>query len=52
MVSSGTVTTETRDRAGQLVSRTSAPFETMWAMRRATGSRWLTVAELPVPSAR
>lgn len=52
MVSRGTVTTETRNRAGDVVSRGSAPFETMWAMRRATGSRWLVVAELPVPTAR
>ncbi|MFN5650123.1 MAG: hypothetical protein ACK49M_01370, partial [Actinomycetes bacterium] len=52
MVSRGTVTTETRNRAGDVVTRGSAPFETMWAMRRATGSRWLVVAELPVPTAR
>ena len=51
MVSTGTVTTETLDRAGKVVSRASAPFRTMWAMRRATGARWLTVAELPAPSA-
>lgn len=52
MVSRGTVTTETRDATGDVVSRTSAPFETMWAMRRATGARWLTVAELPVPDTK
>ena len=51
MVASGTVTTETRDAAGEVVSRATSPFETMWAMRRATGARWLTVAELPVPAA-
>lgn len=51
MVSTGTVTTETLDSAGKVVSRASAPFRTMWAMRRATGARWLTVAELPAPSA-
>ncbi|MFM9136810.1 MAG: hypothetical protein ACKOQZ_01430 [Actinomycetota bacterium] len=49
MVSRGTKVTEVRDRAGVVVSTSSAPFETMWAMRRATGSRWLNVAELPVP---
>ena len=49
MVSRGTKVTEVRDRAGVVVSKSSAPFETMWAMRRATGSRWLNVAELPVP---
>jgi len=51
MISRGTVTTETRDASGTVVSRTSAPFETMWAVRRATGARWLIVAELPVPDA-
>jgi len=51
MVSRGTVTTETIDAAGATVSSTTGPFETMWAMRRATGSRWLTVAELPVTDA-
>lgn len=40
MVVRGTVTTNGR----------SSDFETMWAMRRATGDRWLIVAELPVPS--
>ncbi|MEY4158509.1 MAG: hypothetical protein RL743_1004, partial [Actinomycetota bacterium] len=52
MISRGTVTTETRDSTGAVVSRGSAPFETMWAMRRATGARWLIVAELPVPDAK
>lgn len=52
MVSRGTVTTETRDVTGNVVSRTTTPFETMWAMRRATGARWLTVAELPVPDSK
>ena len=51
MVSRGTVTTETIDATGATVSSESAPFETMWAMRRATGDRWLTVAELPVSDA-
>ena len=50
MVSEGRVTTETRDASGKVVARNEAPFETMWAMRRATGSRWLIVAELPVPA--
>ena len=48
MVSRGTVTTETLDASGKTVASTTGPFETMWAMRRATGARWLTVAELPV----
>ena len=47
MISEGTVTTEIRDVKGSVVSSSSAPFKTMWAMRRATGSRWLIVAELP-----
>ena len=51
MVSRGTVTTETRDASGSVVSSASAPFETMWAVRRATGARWLIVDELPVPAA-
>ena len=50
MVSTGTVTNEVRDRNGHVTSRSTAPFTTMWAMRRATGARWLTVAELPVPA--
>ncbi|MEY4031140.1 MAG: hypothetical protein RL573_51 [Actinomycetota bacterium] len=48
MVSQGTVTTETLDASGKTIASTTGPFETMWAMRRATGARWLTVAELPV----
>ncbi|MEY4392205.1 MAG: RnfD, RnfE family, partial [Actinomycetota bacterium] len=51
MVSRGTVTTETLDATGKTVASTTGPFETMWAMRRATGARWLTVAELPVSDA-
>ena len=51
MVSRGTVTTETLDASGKTVASTAVPFETMWAMRRATGARWLTVAELPVSDA-
>ena len=47
MISEGTVTTEIRDANGTVVSSSSAPFKKMWAMRRATGSRWLIVAELP-----
>ena len=47
MISEGTVTTEIRNSNGEVVSTSTATFETMWAMRRATGSRWLTVAELP-----
>jgi hypothetical protein len=51
MIATGTVTTEVRDTNGTVVSRTSEPLRTMWALRRATGARWLIVAELPVPDA-
>ena len=46
--SRGTATTETYDAAGHLQSRTTAPFATTFVMRRATGARWLNVAELPL----
>jgi hypothetical protein len=49
MIATGLRTTEVRDSSGTVISSTSTPFETMWAMRRATGARWLTIAELPVP---
>jgi Na+-translocating ferredoxin:NAD+ oxidoreductase RnfD subunit len=43
----GTVTVETYDSAGTLMSTTSQPFDTVFAVRRATGDRWLNVGELP-----
>ena len=46
----GTVTRETVDGAGTVVSRTTEPFDLVFAVRRATGARWLTVGVLP-PSA-
>ncbi len=46
--SKGTVTTETYDAAGALQSRTSAPFAQTFAVRRATGGRWLNVGVLPI----
>ncbi|MFZ9842883.1 MAG: hypothetical protein ACO3EQ_00960 [Ilumatobacteraceae bacterium] len=49
MIATGTRITEVRDSSGTVISSTTAGFETMWAMRRATGARWLTIAELPVP---
>ena len=52
MVSRGTVTTEQFAADGTLTSSQSAPFETMWAMRRATGDRWLIVAERPTTDAQ
>ena len=45
--SRGTVTTETYDAAGALEASAASPFATTFVMRRATGDRWLTVAELP-----
>jgi Na+-translocating ferredoxin:NAD+ oxidoreductase RnfD subunit len=43
----GTMIEEARDADGTVISRQSAPFETTFAMRRATGARWLNVAVLP-----
>jgi hypothetical protein len=45
--SRGTVTEETYDASGGLVSRTTTPFAKMFVIRRATGGRWLNVAVLP-----
>jgi Na+-transporting NADH:ubiquinone oxidoreductase subunit NqrB len=49
---SGTVTKETYDAAGALVSRTTEPFAQTFAVRRATGARWLNVAVLPPGAGR
>ena len=43
----GTVIQETYDAAGVLQAQQSAPFEQTFAVRRATGGRWLNVAVLP-----
>ena len=43
----GTKIEEVYDTAGALQSRTESPFEETFAMRRATGDRWLNVAVLP-----
>jgi Na+-translocating ferredoxin:NAD+ oxidoreductase RnfD subunit len=43
----GTVIEETYDARGQLEARTSSDFATTFAMRRATGARWLNVGALP-----
>ncbi|HSB85682.1 MAG TPA: RnfABCDGE type electron transport complex subunit D [Ilumatobacteraceae bacterium] len=42
----GTVTEETYAAGGHLQARTSSPFSKTFAVRRATGSRWLNVAVL------
>jgi len=47
----GTVTEETYEQPTRtLLSSTSEPFDTMFAVRRATGARWLNVGELPPPA--
>jgi Na+-translocating ferredoxin:NAD+ oxidoreductase RnfD subunit len=48
----GTMTEETYDASGALQARSSAPFSLTFAMRRATGARWLNVAVLPHEAAR
>jgi Na+-transporting NADH:ubiquinone oxidoreductase subunit NqrB len=47
LASTGTKIEETYDAAGQLTDRVETPFEETFAMRRATGDRWLTVGVLP-----
>jgi hypothetical protein len=47
LAGSGTVTEETHDADGTVVSRQSEPFDLTFAMRRATGARWMNVAVLP-----
>lgn len=43
----GTVTEETYDAQGNLLEQRSEPFHLTFAMRRATGARWLLVGVLP-----
>jgi len=43
----GTVTRETYDRSGARVATDSEPYARTFAVRRATGDRWLTVGVLP-----
>jgi hypothetical protein len=45
--SRGTATEETYDANGSLKDRRTSPFELTFAVRRATGARWLNVAVLP-----
>jgi hypothetical protein len=45
--SRGTQVVETYDTARTVVGRSSSPFELTFAVRRATGDRWLNVAVLP-----
>jgi hypothetical protein len=43
----GTMVTETVDGEGSVIGRETAPFDLTFAMRRATGDRWMNVAVLP-----
>jgi hypothetical protein len=45
--SRGTLTRETVDASGTVVDQVTEPFELTFAVRRATGARWLIVAVLP-----
>lgn len=45
--SRGSVTQETYNAAGALLSTQTSPFSLTFAVRRATGARWLNVAVLP-----
>ncbi|MEO6208282.1 MAG: hypothetical protein ABIP77_10070, partial [Candidatus Limnocylindrales bacterium] len=47
-VSHGTVVRQTYDPNGSLEGSTTAPFDLTFAVRRATGSRWLNVGVLPL----
>ena len=50
LAATGTQTEETYDAAGTLQLRQAFPFDLTFAMRRATGARWLNVAVLPAGS--
>jgi Na+-translocating ferredoxin:NAD+ oxidoreductase RnfD subunit len=45
----GTLVGETYDAAGSRTGQTSGPFNLTFAVRRATGDRWLNVGVLPAP---
>jgi hypothetical protein len=45
--SKGTQVVEKVDAGGRIVERSSSPFELTFAVRRATGDRWLNVGVLP-----
>jgi len=47
LAGTGTKVEETYDASGQLTDRAESPFEQTFAMRRATGDRWLLVGILP-----
>jgi Na+-translocating ferredoxin:NAD+ oxidoreductase RnfD subunit len=43
----GTATSQTYDASGNVTRSESAPFDLVFAVRRATGARWLNVGVLP-----
>jgi Na+-translocating ferredoxin:NAD+ oxidoreductase RnfD subunit len=45
--SRGTLLEQTYDTTGAVISSTSAPYDLVFAVRRATGDRWLLVGVLP-----
>jgi hypothetical protein len=45
----GTMTQDSVDSSGAVQSQTESPFDLTFAVRRATGDRWLNVAVLPAP---
>jgi hypothetical protein len=47
LAAKGTMIQEIYDAAGTLQARQASPFALTFAMRRATGARWLNVAVLP-----
>lgn len=47
LAASGTVTRERHDASGALIGRSDEPFRLTFAMRQATGDRWMNVAVLP-----
>jgi hypothetical protein len=51
IAATGTVVRETRDASGGLVAKDEQPFSQTFAVRRATGARWLNVAVVAGPPA-
>jgi Na+-translocating ferredoxin:NAD+ oxidoreductase RnfD subunit len=47
LAGTGTQVEETYDASGQVTDRVESPFDQTFAMRRATGDRWLLVGVLP-----
>jgi len=47
LAGTGTKVEQTYDASGQVTDRVESPFDQTFAMRRATGDRWLLVGVLP-----